>query len=52
MSESSSKEEGKACAHYSDGRSSPVPVRSKVYTGFNFTFPQPIRARLWLLGEL
>lgn len=24
----------------------PVPVRSKVYRGFNFTFPQPIRTRL------
>lgn len=31
---------------------SPAPVRSKVYRGFNFTFPQPIRARLLLLGEL
>lgn len=28
---------------------SPVPARSKVYRGFNFTFPQPIRAHLWLL---
>lgn len=28
---------------------SPVPARSKVYRGFNFTFPQPIRARPWLL---
>lgn len=25
---------------------SPVPARSKVYRGFNFTFPQPIRAHL------
>ena len=28
---------------------SPVPARSKVYRGFNFTFPQPIRTHLWLL---
>lgn len=27
----------------------PVPARSKVYRGFNFTFPQPIRAHPWLL---
>lgn len=29
----------------------PVPARSKVYRGFNFTFPQPIRMQLWLLGN-
>jgi len=27
---------------------SPVPARSKVYRGFNFTFPQPIRVSLRL----
>lgn len=27
----------------------PVPARSKVYRGFNFTFPQPIRAHPRLL---
>lgn len=31
---------------------SPAPARSKVYRGFNFTFPQPIRAQLLLPGEL
>ncbi len=30
----------------------PLPARSKVYRGFNFTFLQPIRMRLQLLGEL